>query len=427
MAEKNPEWFDWNAYLNNKLAQVGGTMDSLVSAMDKAGFKGPEGYYMHFLQFGHKEDVSPSAGFDATQYYTFKAAQVYHGGDVSKVNSADISTVKQAIADAGMDAWTHYQKFGTVEMINASNSFDTAAYLQAKAVAMGGGTWTAATVADAIQKAGMNAYEHYKTYAGKGINEVASNINVTVDPSKQTNVAEQTFTLTNGADVATANVFNAPRAWTPGGTDQINSLQDDDVLTGSGTNPTLNFTFIDDEDQAGTPIVTPTLNGIETVNVSVQGTDAKVLDLQDTTGIDAINVTRVNQNNFTAQNIAEATANLSINNSQAVGRTITFDYLRSALAGTADATTLTLNNVNVASVVVEQNGATGVAADTGYETINLVSNGAANTLAGVAGLQAEDLRTLNITGTQNLTIGGFANVAGSLTPSTVRMRLATWT
>lgn len=200
MAVQIPAWFDWNAYLNNKLAQVGsGTMDSLVSAMDNAGFKGPEGYYMHFLQFGHKEDVSPSAGFDATQYYTFKAAQVYRGGDVSKVNSADISTVKQAIADAGMDAWTHYQKFGTAEMINASNSFDTAAYLQAKATAMGG-TWTAATVATAIQNAGMNAYEHYKLYGGTGTGEVVSGATFTVDPNKQANVPGQTFTLTTAPD-----------------------------------------------------------------------------------------------------------------------------------------------------------------------------------------------------------------------------------
>ena len=45
--------------------KTGGT----VSDMDKAGYKGPEGYYKHFLQWGHREDVSPSAGFDANQYY----------------------------------------------------------------------------------------------------------------------------------------------------------------------------------------------------------------------------------------------------------------------------------------------------------------------------------------------------------------------
>ena len=65
------------------------------------------------------------------------------------------------------------------------------------------------------------------------------------------------------------------------------------VLTGSGVNPTLNFTFADDSD-LGSPTITPTLNGIETVNVSVQGAQAKTLDLQDTTGVGEINVSRVN-------------------------------------------------------------------------------------------------------------------------------------
>ena len=80
MAVSIPKWFDWNAYLNNKLATMpsGTTMSSLVSAMNAAGFVGEEGSYRHFLQFGHGEDVSPSAGFNASQYYTFKAAQYYN-------------------------------------------------------------------------------------------------------------------------------------------------------------------------------------------------------------------------------------------------------------------------------------------------------------------------------------------------------------
>ena len=52
------------------------------------------------------------------------------------------------------------------------------------------------------------------------------------------------FTLTEGIDLAQANVFVAPRGWTPGGTDQVNTLDDDDVLTGTGDNPTLNLTFV---------------------------------------------------------------------------------------------------------------------------------------------------------------------------------------
>ena len=78
MAVSIPKWFDWNAYLNNKLATMpsGTTMSSLVSAMDAAGFVGEEGSYRHFLQFGHGENVSPSAGFDANQYFVFKAPSI---------------------------------------------------------------------------------------------------------------------------------------------------------------------------------------------------------------------------------------------------------------------------------------------------------------------------------------------------------------
>lgn len=201
MAVSIPKWFDWNAYLNNKLATMpsGTTMSSLVSAMDKAGFVGEEGSYRHFLQFGHGEDVSPSAGFDASQYYTFKAAQYYNKA-VTAVTAAESATVAQLIKDAGMDAWTHSQKYGTSEMISTSNSFDTAAYLQEKAAAMGG-TWTAATVATAIQNAGMSAYEHYMQYKGTGSNEVSASATYVVDSSKQASNPGQTFTLTTGVDV----------------------------------------------------------------------------------------------------------------------------------------------------------------------------------------------------------------------------------
>lgn len=328
MAVQIPAWFDWNAYLNNKLAQVGsGTMDSLVSAMDNAGFKGPEGYYMHFLQFGHKEDVSPSAGFDATQYYTFKAAQVYRGGDVSKVNSADISTVKQAIADAGMDAWTHYQKFGTAEMINASNSFDTAAYLQAKATAMGG-TWTAATVATAIQNAGMNAYEHYKLYGGTGTGEVVSGATFTVDPNKQANVPGQTFTLTASADNFTGtagnDTFNANVVVNPAtGVAEIETLTNLDVLVGGEGTDTLNYTTV-----GGSALPAASISGIEIINVVSDG--AAIADVSGSTfsGVTNLNAKAIGaainidtKSNVTAVEITGTTSGGAIDDNGAAGTT----------------------------------------------------------------------------------------------------------
>lgn len=249
---------------------------------------------------------------------------------------------------------------------------------------------------------------------------VASNNAYSNNP---TNLADQVIdtsvqTLTSGADVLAGNIFNAARSYTPGGTDQVNTLNDDDVLTGTGTNPTVNFTFVDDVDLGAGNAITPTLKGIETLNISVQGNVAKIIDLQDTTGLDAINVSRVNTSvaglDFTARNIASATSKLSINNSNGANADIFFGYLASALAGNADSTTLTLNNANVWLVGVEE-WATNPTQ--GFETINLVSTGAGNS---VVQLRAEDLQTLNISGTQDLRIGGRDATMGAQGQEAVR-------
>lgn len=400
MAVSIPKWFDWNAYMNNKLATMpsGTTMSSLVSAMNAAGFVGEEGSYRHFLQFGHGEDVSPSAGFNASQYYTFKAAQYYNKA-VTAVTAAESATVAQLIKDAGMDAWTHSQKYGTSEMISTSNSFDTAAYLQAKAAAMGG-TWTAATVATAIQNAGMNAYEHYMQYKGTGAEEVSATATYVVDPSKQASDPGQTFTLTVNPDVATANEFDAPRGWTPGGTDQMNTLNDDDVLTGRDTNPTLNFTYVDDAD-TGATVVTPTMTGVETVNVAFVGVAAKTLDLQDSTGVNAVNLSRINDTMATATiaNMMAVPATMSVNNTNAPAATVNFEFGPGSATGTADASTLTLNNATLAAINVHD---TATLVTDGVENLTLVSSGAANS---VTALNAVDVQVLTINGDQNLTLG----------------------
>lgn len=254
-----------------------------------------------------------------------------------------------------------------------------------------------------------------------------------------------TATLTANTDVLSGNVFNSGLVFTPGGDDRINSLQDEDVLTGTGTNPTLNVTLGNANDNGGTSI-TPTLNGISTVNVAFSGNaggagGANRLDLQDATGLtNSVNITRISDTTRTVQvdNLLAAVTNLSLSNSNSGTATVGINFAAGALAGAADATTLTLNRVNVVGLSVEDtdglgntNALTGVVglAD-GFETLNLVSTGAANA---VGVLSIEDARTLNISGTQNLRLGaentvvgaqgqeatayaaGLANVAGSLT------------
>lgn len=250
-----------------------------------------------------------------------------------------------------------------------------------------------------------------------------------------TDTSGSTFTLTNGSDKETANVFNSGLVFTPGGDDRINSLQDEDILTGTGENPTLNADLGNANDNGATTI-TPDLNGIEVLNLRFTGSGVGAngavnqLDLQDAEGItDAININRINDGVATAtiDNIKSLPATLSISNSGQTGQSVAFNFTDGAVNGSDDAAAVALSDVNLAALTVQERGAN---PDQGVETLNLASNGGTNAL-GV--LNAEDLKTLNITGDQGLTLGtttavtgaqgqeavtytaGLGNVAGSLT------------
>ena len=216
------------------------------------------------------------------------------------------------------------------------------------------------------------------------------------------------YQLTNGTDVASSSVFTAGQVYTPGGNDRINSLQDEDRLTGTGTNPTLNATLGNPGDNGGTTI-TPTLAGIQTINVAFVGSAGGVnqLDLQDATGVtNAINITRVSDGIVTAtiDNIGAVPTNLSVTNSGQPGQSISFAFKNSAVSGSADTTTVTIDDVQVAALSVQSRTPT---AGLGIETINLVSSESAN-VVGV--LNAEDMATLNITGDAALSLGAMGQV-----------------
>lgn len=210
------------------------------------------------------------------------------------------------------------------------------------------------------------------------------------------------ITLTELADVVSANVFNAPRGFTPGGTDQVNTLNDDDVLTGTGTNPTLNLTFVNDAD-TGDDSIAPTLNGIETVNVQVRLDGDGLLDLQDATGVRSINIAGVDDGDFTVDNIQDAGGalgiNLSVNDSNADDSGISFLFDGDAVEGSADVANLTLNDADVFGITVnDENAEPGL----GFETVNLTSIGGTNE---VGTLSIEDAEELIIDGDTALTLG----------------------
>lgn len=230
------------------------------------------------------------------------------------------------------------------------------------------------------------------------------------------------FTLTADTDIATANQFISGLVYTPAGNDRINSLQDEDVLTGAGTNPTLTATLGNANDNGAT-IITPTFIGIETLNASFTGSGGgavTALDMQDSSGLVSVNIDRVSQAVNTAEigNIEDATVNqLAVRDTNANDAgVVEFSYSAGTLAG-ENTVSLEVDNVQVGALNIGQN-TSGIAArgvsTQGYENITLNSTGAANAIGtfnipmdtGTAGV-------LTITGDTDLMLGAVADAVNT--------------
>ena len=189
-----PKWFDKNHYAMTKLASLRAndfttTAARMEAAFAASGFIGDEGLLRHFLAYGHKEDLSPNLLFDAEQYYIAKTSQVY-GKKI--VNHGEVQSIKNAIHNAGMSAWTHYERYGAVEGIDPSNNFNSEKYLSAKLAhvrQVEGPNYTMDNLKAAIASGGMTPLTHFLLYGqGEGFiqdqTQLAVNtpISVTNDP-----------------------------------------------------------------------------------------------------------------------------------------------------------------------------------------------------------------------------------------------------
>ncbi len=263
----------------------------------------------------------------------------------------------------------------------------------------------------------------YKVELGFG---EGNNLDVTSDPASVESakaeiddivaelegVADDIQHLTANPDNLTGNVFDAGRVWNPDESDQMNSLNDDDVLTGEGDNPTLNVTIVNDT-ESGDLNIMPTLNNIANINTEFTADASQTIDLQDATGIKNLSATRIDDigsGSVTYDNIQSALETATVKNSNDnTNVDMIFDHSDKALSGDADEVELTLSNVQMDELRIDSGGNW----QNGYETINLVSTGGdANSLNT---LTDEDIQTLNISGDQNLTIAGEDHAIGSLT------------
>lgn len=233
---------------------------------------------------------------------------------------------------------------------------------------------------------------------------------------------ENGIPLTNKTDKLSGNKFSASQVYTPGGDDRINSLQDEDVLTGTGTKPTLNADLGNANDNGAT-IITPKLVNIEVANLKFTGSGAAVvaLDMQDATGLKEVNIERVSQasNMARVENIKQVLTNMSIASTNANNAgTVEFSFGAGVLAGDNTAA-VKVDNVQIGAVNIGNNtsgvGAAGVG-NQGYETINLESTGASNAI-GTLNLPMDTgtAGKVTITGDKNLTLAAPTSVRNAVT------------
>jgi hypothetical protein len=187
-----------------------------------------------------------------------------------------------------------------------------------------------------------------------------------------------------------SGVAYAGEVWSPGGNVRVDSLGDEDSITGTGTADVLTATI-------SASVVTPVLQGIETINIAfieANAASAQTIDFEDSNGFATLNVTRItNDQGAVVDNINDVLTNISVSNSGEAADTINFSFNRDVLDGANDVLALSLDDVQAASLAVD--GEDGE----GYETINLTV------------VDTVDLTDLQIDSTVRLTISG----AGDLT------------
>lgn len=316
----------------------------------------------HFVQVGAARGYKPNATFDPVFY---------------QARYSDLAGLD------GADLLYHFMMFGLDEGRVPNDvlaSFDGTAYLAANADVQ------AFVEANLDQFGGSltnGALAHYVKF-GAAEGREASGVS-----------GGGVFTLTNATDVATANVFNAGLVYTPNGNDRINSLQNEDVLTGSGDDATLNVSLGNPNDN-GTGSITPFLNNIKNINIDWTGATT-TLDLRNADATQAVNIVRVTNDATTVNvnNIGTPAADFTVSNTASDDVNVTFQFKTGVLSGAADAASLKLDDVLANSV-----NQTSRANVEGFETVNLtVANGVdLNTLS------VNDMENLNITGSGDVTI-----------------------
>jgi Ca2+-binding RTX toxin-like protein len=330
--------FDATFYLTNNA--------DVVVAISQGFFTSAE---QHFNLFGGKELRNPNATFDMNFY---------------AINNPDVLS---AVGSGGLaNVFAHFQNFGETENrapSTAYSGFNSDTYLTANtdvAAAITAGAFT-------------SALDHFIQF---GQNESRPGA-----PTITNTVTGETFILTTGVDslqgTANDDTFNAANA---ANTAAGQTFTTGDVINAGAGTDTLQVTV----GAANTYVA----NGLTDVEViKAQFSAAGTISMLGATG-----VATVESNASTAAaaftNISSTDVGLKISTTD---QNANFGFIASAVSGSSDSATLTLNGASAGTVTVA-----------GVETVNLASDGSANALTTTV---MADVATVTITGSQNLTLG----------------------
>ena len=329
-----------------------------------------------------------------------------------QVGSATLAQVNQDITSLG----------GIDKALNAyfAGSGQTNATVAANIVKnvgiVAGGTITAAAVSDATAYV-LGQLNANKGNEGATIKSILNLVgNLTADPIygaaavKFNADVDNAIAYTGAGDVAAGTVIPVNTPFTTNVDTLRGTSGSDNFVAPAGT-----FNALDSVDGgAGVDTLTVSLTAAYTGGVNVTGIE--VLNISQTTagGFNATGIaglTTVTTNSSTVDvgvtNLASL-ANISVLNQDAA---VTITYADSAVAGAADAMTLTLNNVaQAAGQAIALNNTTTTTGTTGIETLNIVAAGAVGTSSNTVTLNTNataSLARVNVSGASavNLTLG----------------------
>ena len=226
--------------------------------------------------------------------------------------------------------------------------------------------------------------------------------------------ATQVKNLTSGIDNLTGTTFVSKPAYTPGGTDFVNTLQDEDILIGDGSAASkLSATLGSVNDNAET-VITPRLSKITTVDVDYGGGTKGGLNFQDSSGVKNLNITRITSDSaaVTMDNLqggTDGTFNLSVSNATK-GGSVEFLYREESLAGDNTAN-LSLSNARLHSLKIDETGDSPEDEGFGFETVNVTVKSTSDIDSMTIGAnQREDASDADASQTVNLVANGTTEI-----------------